>query len=208
MIADKTLGCIIAFLCAAIAVGADAQTEVRTRFGQLYDTSIFRTWPAYVFIIGWGMVDVSFFLAFLSNHDWAKRAFGIDVEDNLLWMGVVVGFSAVLIIRTNLATVGSVQIGGEYVYVWTRSFLIDRLNRRRARRRREFLIRFRPFCNDVAAYPKYFISLQQTLTNLAKGSAQGTEIMKQLTAITANPQSDPTAPRGPDGTCLRLFWPR
>jgi hypothetical protein len=187
MIADTILGGIIAFLCAAVAVGTDAQTEVRARFGRLYGTSILRTWAAYVFVIGWGIVNVCFYVVFLFNHEWAKRAFNVEVDQNLPWTGLIVGFSAVLLIRTNLATVGSVQIGGEYVYTWSRSFLIDRLNRARARMRLAFLQPHRRFCRDITSYPNYFRSLEtDALMPLAAGSAQREEILTQLAAIKAS----------------------
>ncbi len=153
MIPDSVFGGVIAFLCAAFAVGFDAQTEVGGQLGRRYGTSILRAWPAYVFIIGWGSVDVGFYVAFLFNHDWAERAFNVHVEQNLLLTGVVVGLSAVAIVRTNLATVGSFQIGGEYFYVWSRSFLIDSLNRRRVQARDAFLRHYRSYCETFQVIP-------------------------------------------------------
>jgi hypothetical protein len=100
---------------------------------------------------------------------------------------LVVGFSAVLLIRTNLATGGSVQIGGEYVYTWSRSLLIDRLNRARARMRLALLQPHRRFCRDITSYPNYFRSLESdALTPVAAGSAQRDEILTQLATIKAS----------------------
>jgi hypothetical protein len=214
MTLDVILGALIAFACAAIAVGLDAQTEARVRLGRLYGTSILRTWPGFIFIIVWGIVDVGFFVAFLFNHDWAKRAFNVDVEQNLVWTGVVVGFSAVLIIRTNLGTVGSFQIGGELAYSWSRSVLIDWLNRSRARARRAFLTRYRPNCRNVATYGSYFTSLEGALNGLATGSAQRTDIEKQLAAIKATvanphtPDDTPAAREDLTGLVYDYFGPK
>jgi hypothetical protein len=192
MTAESVLAAAIAFVCAAVAVGFDAQTEVRTRLGRLYGTSILRTLPGFVFIIFWGVVDVVIFVVFLFNHDWAKRAFNIEIEQNLAWTGLVVGLSAVLIIRTNLATVGSFQVGGELAYSLSRASLIDWLNRARGRARRSFLGRYRTICKDTAGKPNYFTSLERVLVDLALGSEQRGEIEKQLAKIKAtvpNPQS-------------------
>ncbi len=195
------LGGFIAFICAAIAIGTDAQTEVRTRFGRVYGTSVFRSLWGYLFIIGWGLINVGFYVAFLYKHDWAQRAFNIDVDKNLLWTGLVVGLSAVLIIRTNLATVGSIQVGGEWAYLWSRSFLIVRLNSKRVQSRREFLTRpghghQTPCHRDLTGFPAYFDALEDELKSHAKALPQEADILQQLKTIRgtkANPNKDSTA---------------
>lgn len=185
-------GAAVAFLCAAVAVGADAQTELKTRFGGgVHGTSILASVPGIFFLVFWGLVDSIFFVVFLNNHEWAKRAFNIEVEDNVLMTGAVVGLSAILIIRTNLATVGSVQLGGELAYSWSRSFLIDRLNRKRVTDRSSFLRRYRASCYDLATYPKYLASLGDRLTDLAGGNANQAKIKEELTKITAEATGEP-----------------
>ena len=177
-------GASIAFLCATIAVGANAQTEVKARFGSgLHGTSILLSKPGLLFLAFWGLVDAVFFMVFVNNHDWAKRAFNIEVEDNVLMTVAVVGLSAILIIRTNLATVGSVQLGGELVYSWSRSYLIDQLNRKRVSDRRAFMQRYRSYYRDVAGYPNYLVSLGNTLTNLAGGSANAAKIKEDFAKL-------------------------
>jgi hypothetical protein len=194
MAVDSIAGGCLAFVCAGIAVGSDAQTEVRARFGRRYGTFILRTSQGFLFMLLWGVVDVGFYIAFLYNHDWAKRAFNIEVEQNLIWMGVVVGLSAILIIRTNLATVNGFQIGGELVYTWSRATLIDNLNRARLRARRAFLSPIRPFARNATAYPAYFTSLRAELIGLAAGSDKRAEIEAQLNAI----ETAITSPHTPD----------
>jgi hypothetical protein len=196
MSSDAIVGAVLAFICAAIAVGSDAQTEVRARFGRRYGTFILRKFDGYLFILFWGFIDVGFFVAFLYNHDWAKRAFNIEIEQNLIWAGVVVGLSAILIIRTNLATVGGFQIGGEFLYSLSRAALIDRLNRVRVRARRAFIIELKPRIADAAGYPNYFTSLETMLVGLAAGTDKVAEIEGQLNTIKAgvtNPQVPDTS---------------
>ena len=180
---DGIMGGGLAFICAAIAVGSDAQTEVRAKLGRLYGTSILRTWQGYLFIVFWGIVDVCFYIAFLYNHDWAKRAFNVEVENNLIWFGIIVGLSAILIIRTNLATVGGFQIGGEFLYTLSRATLVDRLNRVRFRARWAFLANVRPSIVNTQQYPTYFLSLQTFLIGLAIGTDKRAEIESQLNSI-------------------------
>jgi hypothetical protein len=214
MSVESVLGALIAFICAAFAVGLDAQTEIATRLGRLYGTSILRTLPGFLFIIGWGAVDVVFYLVFLFNHDWANRAFNITVSDNLLWTGVVVGFSAVLIIRTNLGKIGSVEVGGEFAYSRSRAELINRLNLSRARARRNFLRRYRQICEDVAQYPSYFSALEKFLVEAVRGNEQRTEIEQQLVKIKeglAEPTTPDTAPQAREditGVVYDYFGPK
>jgi hypothetical protein len=196
MTGESLIGGFIAFVCAVFAVGSDAQTEVRKRFSSRYGTFILRAWPGFAFIIFWGIVDVGFYIAFLFNHEWAKRAFNIDVEPNAYLMGLTVGLSAILIIRTNLATVGSISVGGEHGYLWSRAKLVDLLNRKRVRIRRNFLARYKPYCANIAAYHSYFTSLERNLRALAAGSAQQFEIEEQLKGI----KDSVTAPATPDTT--------
>ena len=172
-------GGVFAFICAAIAVGSDAQSEVNTRLGRIRGTNIV-SWPGVAFVVFWGLADVAFYVAFLFNHEWAKKAFDIEIEKNLLWSGMVVGLSAVLIFRTNLATVGSVQVGGEWLYTTTRAYLIDALNRKRSRHRYAFLNTHKPFYNDCKKYPAYFTALHGKILDLAIGSPHKSEIETAL----------------------------
>lgn len=208
--ADSVLGGGLALICAALAVGSDAQTEVRARFGRRYGTFILGSWQGAAFILFWGIVDVLFYIAFLYNHDWAKRAFNIEVEQNLVWMGVVVGLSAILIIRTNLASVNGFQIGGELAYSWSRAALIDNLNRARLRARRTFLSPFKAYAKDITAYPNYFASLEAILVALMPGSDKRAEIQAQLDAIKnglASPDASPVARESITGLVYDYFGP-
>src|SRR5215471_11501347 len=193
MSVDSVFGGCLAFICAAIAVGSDAQAEIRSRFGRRYGTFILGAREGYLFILAWGIVDVAFYIAFLFNHDWAKRAFNIEIEPNLLWTGIVVGLSAILIFRTNLATINGFQIGGELLYSFSRAYLIDNLNRARLRARREFLAQYRPYFRNTASYRNYFSSLEKVLKDLSAGSDKSAEIDAQLTGIKAAvaPPGDP-----------------
>lgn len=210
-ITDAVIGGILAFACAAIAVGTDAQTEIRTRFGRRHGTFILNQREGYAFILFWGAVDVVFFVVFLHNHDWAKRAFNIDIEQSLIWAGIVVGLSAILIIRTNLATVGNFQIGGELLYSLSRAFLIDKLNRVRVRARRTFIGGYRPYFKDTQKYPKYFASLEGVLKELAPGSDRSGEIGTQLSTIKAEhqkPDDSAEAREALTGLMYDYFGPR
>jgi len=199
---DSYIGGVLAFVCAAIAVGSDAQGEVRTRFGRRQGMSILRCWQGYAFIVLWGAFDAILYRIFLSHHDWAERAFNIKVEENLIWTGAVVGFSAILVIRTNLATINGFQIGGELIYTYTRAALIDSLNRRRLRARRAFISEFKPKIKDLASYPNYFSSLEKILFELAEGSDRRAEIeaqLKLLKAEASNPSTPDSRPMAREG---------
>jgi hypothetical protein len=180
---DAVLGGLIAFGFAALAVGTDAQSEMRSRFGGRHGTFAPSTGPGLVFIIWWSLVDLAFYIWFLKHHDWAKRAFNVDVEKGTILTGLAVGVSAVLIIRTKLATYNSIPVGFDAFYEWTRSILIDQLNRKRVRMRRTFLGKFKAPCNDIEGLPKYFTSAEKTLKELAAGKAQQAEIQSVMATI-------------------------
>jgi hypothetical protein len=204
-------GAAIAFFSAAVAVGTDAQNEMKARLGTMHGTSVPLTRAGIAFIAFWGAVDVACYLLFLHNHEWAKRAFQIDVEENLLWTGLIVGLSAVLIFRTNLATVGSFQVGGELAYTFTRSILVDRLNRRRTRMRRAFVSKASTYFNDLSGYPRFFTSLEATLLSLSAGSLQKAVIedqLKRLRGATDAPNGDVAARESITGLIYDYFGPK
>lgn len=211
MTQDEIIGTLIAFSCAVIAVGADAQTEVRARFGTgLRGTAVVATLPGIGFLVFWGLVDAVLFVIFLGHKAWAKTAFNISVEENVVFTGIVVGLSAMLIIRTNLMTVGSIQVGGELAYTWSRSFLIDRLNRKRVADRQRFMRQYRPTCRNIAAYPKYFSSLEAVLIPLANGSPAKDRILGQLSDIKrglADANLDASARESLTGLAYDYFGP-
>jgi hypothetical protein len=166
-----------------------------------------KDWPGWVFILVWGVVVAVLFRVFLRHHDWAQRAFNVEIGDNLLAAGFVVGLSAILLIRTNLATIGSVQVGGEYAYTASRAFLIDPLNRKRVKARKAFLRRHQEACADAGTYPRLFGEAETHLGALAMGSPHQATLQSELANLRQSVQaSDPNTDSAARRSVIGLFY--
>src|SRR3954466_705940 len=93
-------GSAIALACAVIAVGTDLQDSVTGRLGALANTSVLQCWQGWASLLGWGAFDAAMFHLVLLNPVWASETFHFKVDDNLAWTGLVVGVSAIVIIRS------------------------------------------------------------------------------------------------------------
>jgi hypothetical protein len=106
----------------------------------------------------------------LNNKEWASNTFGFKVDQNLLLTGLAVGLSAVFVIRSKLAKVGTVEIGGEFAYLWSRAKVLDAVNKRRIRKKNQCLGgKVTEAIADTKKLPTLFTDLEQHLRELARG---------------------------------------
>ncbi len=96
-------GTVVAFCCAFIAIAVDLQTAVKAELGGLADTSVLLCRWGWIIAVGWGGFDAVMFLVVEDHRQWASGTFGFKVDDNQLWTGLVVGVSAILVIRSKIA---------------------------------------------------------------------------------------------------------
>lgn len=162
-------GTVVAFCCAFIAVAVDLQTAVKAELGGLADTSVLLCRWGRIIAVGWGGFDAVMFLVVEDHRQWASGAFGFKVDENHVWTGRVVGVSAILIIRSKLAKVGSVEVGGEWAYLWSRAKVIDAVNRRRVAIKDDWRRRFAPAVRNIDRYPELFTDLESRLLDLLAG---------------------------------------
>jgi hypothetical protein len=189
-------GTLIAFACAVIAVAIDLQDAVKAQLGALANTSILGCWQGWVSIIGWGIFDAAMYHMILNNKEWATSTFGFRVDQNLLWTGLVVGISAIVVIRSKLAKVGSVEVGGEWVYLWTRAKVLNAVNKRRVNIKQVWQSRFRRAVNDVAGSPTFFTDLETRFVSLLLGRPDITSaVLAQIADLRKQyvPAGDPNA---------------
>ena len=111
------LGTAIAFSCGLVAIGVDLQDSVTARLGALANTSILQSWQGWAGLLGWGAFNAAMFQVVLLNPSWASQTFNFKVDDNLAWTGLLVGLSAIIIIRSKLTKVGNVEWGVEWLYL-------------------------------------------------------------------------------------------
>ena len=192
-------GTVIAFCCAFMAVAVDLQTAVKAELGALADTSVLMCRWGQIIAVGWGGFDAVMFLVVQNHRQWASGTFGFRVDENRLWTGLVVGVSAILIIRSKLAKVGGVEVGGEWAYLWSRAKVIDAVNRRRIAIKDDWRRRFAPAVRDVAGCPDFFTDLEVRLLDLVAGRPGiRASIMAQLSDLRR--QHIPAGDATPDAT--------
>jgi hypothetical protein len=164
------LGTLIAFACAVVAVAIDLQDAVRARMGGFANTSVLLCWQGWLALGFWGLFDAIMYHVILHNKEWASRTFGFTVEENLLWTGLAVGLSAVIVIRSKLAKIGNVEIGGEFAYLWSRAKVLDAVNRRRIDKKQKCQGgKTKDAIADIVAYRTLFTDLEVHLRELARG---------------------------------------
>ena len=165
----------IAFVCALIAVGTDLQNSVTSRLGALANTSILQSQQGWWSLLGWGAFDAAMLQIVLINPTWATQTFHFDVGKNLLWAGLVVGISAIIIIRSKLFKQGNVEWGVEWIYLWSSAQVLDAVNRKRIRIKGHSEGRFRPFASDLGQYPNFFTDLETHMLGILQGKSQQTQ---------------------------------
>jgi hypothetical protein len=188
-------GTAIAFVCALIAVGTDLQGSVTSRLGALANTSILQIWQGWAGLVGWCAFDADVFQATLINPSWASQTFHFDVGNNIPWAGLVVGLSAIIIIRSKLLKQGNVEWGVEWIYLWSSAQVLDAVNRQRIAIKRHWEGRFRPSANDLATYPNFFTDLETSMIGVLHGRSPQTEaaLTQEFRRLRANyiPAGDP-----------------
>lgn len=211
---DYLAGGLVAFALAVVAVGVDIQQTIQSRLGNGANTSVLAVWQGWIILAMWGFCDAGLYIAILANPDWAKATFPFVVSGNKLWAGVIIGVSAVIIIRSKLAKVADVEIGFEWAYLWARAFVLTSVNKERARKRVASEKRYYPMADDVAKFPGLFTDLKKWIELMAKGLdeqrqtavlTQLAEISRTSTANSSSPDKDVDARRNLMGLAFDYF---
>jgi hypothetical protein len=188
-------GTAIAFGCALIAVGTDLQNSVTSRLGALANTSILQSWQGWAGLVAWGAFDATMFQVVLIDPNWATQTFHFDVGNNVPGAGLVVGISAILIIRSKLFKQGNVEWGAEWIYLWSSAQVLDAVNRHRIAIKRDWERRFPPSASNVAGHPNFFTELETHMTGILHGRPQQTQaaLTQEFQRLRANyiPAGDP-----------------
>jgi hypothetical protein len=117
----------------------------------------------------------------LNNKEWATSTFGFQVDKSLIWTALVVGISAIIIIRSKLAKVGNFEIGGEWAYLWSRARVLNAVNKQRIKRKGIWQEKFRLAAVDVNKYQTFFTDLEQHLKDILTGRPDiSTAVQAQL----------------------------
>jgi hypothetical protein len=165
------LGTSIALLTALIAIGIDLQDAVTTRLGVLANTSILQCWQGWASLLGWGAFNVTMFQIVLLDPKWASETFHFEVGNSLASTGLLVGVSAMIIIRSKLMKVNNVEWGVEWLYLWSSAQSLSAVNRKRIATKSSWETKFQPHVNNLAKYPNFFTDLETHLVNILKGSS-------------------------------------
>lgn len=196
------LGTLVAFACAVVAVGVDLQDAVKTQLGALANTFVLQCWQGWAALFAWGIFDAGMYHVILNNQQWASNTFGFDVKQNPLLLGIVVGVSAVVVIRSKLAKVGNFEVGGEWLYLWSRATVLNAINKRRVRIKRTWQAKFRAAIHDTAGLPTFFTDLEAEIRGRVAGRPDiSTSILAQLDDL--RKQYVPTGDPNPDATINR-----
>lgn len=182
-------GTIAALALAACTVGADMQQAVKARLGVVANTFVLSAWQGWMVISAWSVAVAIVFLVVIQHPKWASSTFQFDVPNNAIAAGVAVGISAVIVIRSKLAKIGNIEVGGEWAYLWSRAYVLNAVNQIRVRSRIQGERLYNPIALDVAQYPEFFSRLEDWLTRWGDGKdllikeeveAQIIEIKKQV----------------------------
>jgi hypothetical protein len=165
------LGTSIALACALIAIGIDLQDAVTTRLGVLANTSILQCWQGWATLLGWGAFNVTMFQIVLLDPKWASETFHFEVGNNLASTGLLVGVSAMIIIRSKLMKVNNIEWGVEWLYLWSSAQSLSAVNRKRIATKSRWESKFQPYVNNLAKYPNFFTDLETHVVNILRGSS-------------------------------------
>jgi hypothetical protein len=175
-------GTSIALICGLIAIGSDLQGNVTARLGALANTSVVRCREGVACLVGWGAFNVAMFQIVLLYPVWASETFHFQVGDNLLGTGLLVGVSAVIIIRSKLTKVNNIEWGGEWLYLWSGARVLDAVNRRRVAIKQKLEAAFAPHVANIAGLPTFFTDLETHVNSLLPGlpTELQTDVNKEL----------------------------
>lgn len=196
---ELAIGMFVAFGAAVFAVGVDLQQTIKTQLGKKADTSVLAVREGWMILLGWGVVVALMYLYVLHHKEWAKTAFGLDVGRDSLLAGLAVGLSAVLIIRSKLAKVGTFEIGGELAYLWSRAYVVKAVNQVRMQKRDSAVNRYQSVVDDIAGNPELFSKLEEWMIEAAKPMDDIAPAMKEQIdtlkngAVNGQPDKDPKA---------------
>jgi hypothetical protein len=165
------LGTSIALLCALIAIGIGLQDAVTTRLGVLANTSILQCWQGWATLLGWGAFNVTMFQIVLLDPKWASETFHFEVGNNLASTGLLVGVSAMIIIRSKLMKVNNIEWGVEWLYLWSSAQCLGAVNRKRLATKSRWESKFQPYVTNLERYRNFFTGLETYLVNILKGSS-------------------------------------
>lgn len=168
-------GVLIAFLSAIIAVGIDVQSSVNLRLGVKANTFILRRWQGWFSLLTWGAFNAAMFQVVVLNPNWAAQTFGFKVGDNLQWTGLTVGVSAMLLIRSKLMKINNVELGFEWIYLWTSAQVLNAVNLHRIKIKRRWEEKFKPSVEDIAGHPSFFSDLEAYFKDVSQGSPEKTQ---------------------------------
>jgi hypothetical protein len=210
---DLLGGIAIAFALAFVAIAFDIQDAIKSRLGDGANTSVLTVRQGWLVLVGWSLFDVALYMAALSHPTWARQTFGFDIANNKLAAGVVVGLSAVIVIRSKLAKVSNVELGFEWAYLWSRAYALTSVNRARFQARVQCEGKYFPFALDTTNYPTLFSSLERWLRVRAEDLEQGAclKVKNQIDEIrkrTAAPDHDPDARKYLFGVAFDYLSPR
>jgi hypothetical protein len=136
----------------------------------------------------------------LINPSWASQTFHFDVGSNLPWAGLVVGISAIIIIRSKLFKQGNVEWGAEWAYLWSSAQVLDAVNRKRINIKRRWESKLRSSADNFAKYPTFFTDLETHMSGILQGKPQQTQaaLIQEFQQLRAKyvPAGDPN----PDAT--------
>lgn len=170
------LAFIAAGIVALIAISVDFYSEMSVRFGtRVVRRSALAVRPPGIalFLIGWSLVCVGFAIAIFEYPDWANRAFNVQIGENRLEAGLLIGCSALILIRSQLGKAGNISLGFELPYSWTRDLAIEAWHHERGEARDRLLTSERAFFSVVRKYPTYGSSLHSFLVNCADALPSG-----------------------------------
>jgi hypothetical protein len=175
----------IAFACAAIAVGFDLQSSVARRLGPFANTFVMSAWQGAAAVIAWGAVVAGMLHVVLAHPEWASQTFNFQVSNNLVPTALVVGVSAIMIIRSKLLKVGDVEWGMEWVYLWTSAKVVDAVNRRKIDTKKDYERKFLPVIRDVGKHQRFYTDLEAEMLEVLKGKSLEVQdaLKSQLTSV-------------------------
>jgi hypothetical protein len=205
------LGIAAAFFAAFVAVAIDMREAARATFKTPGSISVLSIWQGWMILVAWGLFDVAVYWIVLAHPDWALHTLGLKVSDDKILAGFVVGVSAIVIIRSKLVKVGSVEIGGEYAYLWSRAYVLDAISTRRALLKVQYDRKYGPIAKNLNANPNLFTEVESWIGDRAKGTNVRTqqEIEKQIKLIRktggSNADANPAARKALVGVAIDYF---
>jgi hypothetical protein len=162
-------------------------------------TSIFTCWQGWLSLAIWGIFDAGMYHFILNHREWASSTLGFAVDQNLLGTALAVGVSAIVVIRSKLAKVGTFEVGGEWAYLWSRAQVLDAVNKKRITKKTGWERRFKTAAEATKNVPMFFTDLEVYV----KGLLQGRPDIKQTVTdqiVDLRKQYIPSGDQDPDST--------